>query len=65
MPDKEDKTQPEVQNAILVAGQLIGISLKLDADSLEKWLNTKPKGFNYEKHCRAAIAFKRALDIQS
>jgi len=51
----------EVQIAILVAGQLAGIAHQLDANALEKWLNTNPKDFNYETWCRAAIAFKRAI----
>lgn len=53
-------TPPEVQKAILIVGQLVGLSMNFDADALEKWLDSKPEGFNYEWACRAAIAFKRA-----
>jgi hypothetical protein len=53
----------EVQRALLVAGQLAGIAHQLDADGLERWLNTNPKEFNYETWCRAAIAFKRAIAL--
>jgi len=56
-----NETPPEVQNAVLIAGELAGLSFKLNADALEKWLDTKPEGFNYESWCRAAIAFKRAV----
>ena len=53
--------RPEVNQAILLAGQLAGIGFNLEADLLERWLNTNPKDFKYENWCRAAIAFKRAL----
>ena len=52
----------EVQQAIYLAGEMAGIVSRLDADALEKWLDTKPEGFNYERTCRAAIAFKRAIE---
>jgi len=56
-------TPPEVQNEILIAGQLAGLSSKLNDDVLERWLDTAPEDFNYEVWCRAAIAFKRALKL--
>ncbi len=47
--------------AIFAAGELAAMTFKLDAEALERWLNTNPKGFRFEKECRAAIAFKRAI----
>jgi len=47
-------------NALLVAGQLAGLSQWLDADALERFLASKPEDFRYEAMCRAAIEFKRA-----
>lgn len=52
---------PEVQQALFLSGEMAGMISRLDADALELWLNTKPEGFNYERTCRAVIAFKRAL----
>lgn len=53
-------------NAIFVAGQLGGLICQLDADALEEFLNSpdrdKIEKFRYEKHCRAAINFKREID---
>lgn len=56
------KASKAVDNAILTAGQLAGMSFRLDADALEKWLDTNPEDFKYKKLCRAAIAFKRAVE---
>jgi hypothetical protein len=52
----------ELQTALLIAGQLFGLATRLDADALERFLDSKPKDFYHEATCRAAIAFRRSID---
>lgn len=52
----------DLQKALLVAGQLYGLAMTLDVETLETFLDSKPKGFNWEPTCRETIKFRRALD---
>jgi hypothetical protein len=59
-----DKTKmnTEQARALLVAGQLAGLASRLNVAELEKYLaNRPPPDFNYEKLCRAAIEFVKAI----
>jgi hypothetical protein len=47
---------------LLIAGELAGRATRLDVDVLERFLESKPQEFRYEATCRAAIAFRRAID---
>jgi len=48
-------------NAVLIAGQLAGLASRLDVDALERFLDSKPADFLYEKQCRAAIQFRKTV----
>jgi hypothetical protein len=62
MGDKKSAVQIDTAtNAILIAGQLAGLAFRLDAAALEKFLESPPKYFRYEKECRAAIEFRKAI----
>ena len=50
-----------IESALLISGQLMGLAMRLDADLLERFLESKPAGFRYEETCRAAIEFRRAI----
>jgi hypothetical protein len=50
------------QTALLVAGELFGVAQRLDVAALEKYLENPESDFRYERHCHAAIEFRRALD---
>lgn len=56
-----EDTKAEVDNAILICGQLTGLAMRLNEDALEKWIDSNPEHFRYVKLCRPAIAFKREL----
>ena len=47
--------------AIIEAGYLAAIAKDLDVNALEKFLESKPSDFRYEKECRAAIEFRKAI----
>jgi hypothetical protein len=51
----------EESKAVLIAGQLAGLCANLDDKALEKFLDHAPDDFRYEKACRAAIKFRRAI----
>ena len=57
------KVLNEPNASILLAGRLAGLASRLDAEALEKFLESPPRDFRYEKNCRAAIAFKRAIAL--
>jgi hypothetical protein len=68
-PSTREAPNPKLQleeveqtNAVFVAGQLNGMAYHLNANALEKFLETAPNEFRYGSLCRAAIAFRRAID---
>jgi hypothetical protein len=48
-----------------MAGQLAGIALQLNADALEKYIETAPAGFKYGDLCRLTISFVRSIRNQT
>jgi hypothetical protein len=52
----------DLANAHLLAGELWGLAMRLDADLLEKFLRNPPADFRYASICQAAINFRRELD---
>jgi hypothetical protein len=54
-----DQEHDDLSNQILLVGQLLGLSMRLNGSLLEKWLDRGevPPDFRYEKQVRAAIQF--------
>jgi hypothetical protein len=48
-------------NAMFVAGEMAGLSSKLDTDALEEYLKAPADDFRYAELCKAAIAFTEAV----
>jgi hypothetical protein len=61
MTKKATKHQYAVTNSLILAGELMGLAYKLDARALEKFLESPSPDFRYEKECRAAIEFRKAV----
>jgi hypothetical protein len=61
MTKRARKSDYEINNSILIAGQLASLACRLNTIALEKFLAAPPKDFRYEKLCRAAIAFRKAV----
>jgi hypothetical protein len=55
-------SENDYQHAIYIAGNLIGLASRLDADALEEFLTFKPADFIQAQTCLAAIKFRRQVD---
>jgi len=53
----------EIQNQILLVGQLHGLASRINAPLLEKWLSSGEvqEDFRYEKQVLAAIKFQKEI----
>lgn len=54
-----EEQPPELDEALLISGQLVGYAMRLNEEVLEKWLDTNLEGFRHVKFCRAAVNFKK------
>lgn len=54
-------TNPREANAVFICGELAGLSMKLDTDTLEKYLEHPAPDFKYNELCKAAIQFARVV----
>lgn len=60
-------TKNDECNAVFTAGELAGLAMHLNPKALEQVLDSpdrdKGEPFRYVALCRAAIAFRRELDV--
>lgn len=58
-PEERD----ELNNQLLMVGQMVGLSWRINQNLLQKWLASEevPKDFHYEKETKAVINFLRDL----
>lgn len=55
-------TDERKTNAILQAGVMAGMALKLDVEALAEVLTNPQPGFKYKETCQAAITFRATLE---
>jgi hypothetical protein len=49
------------ENALLIAGELTGLAMRLDVHALEEFLRKQPAGFYFVDVCRAALRYRADL----
>jgi hypothetical protein len=59
-----EATTQEMDAAIMHAGQLFGLIVKLDAEALEQYLAYPTTGFRYANACKLLLEYRKKLLVE-
>jgi hypothetical protein len=59
-----EATREEMDKAIMQAGEIFGLMVKLDAQALEQYLATNPRGFRYRESCELLLEYRKKLLVE-
>jgi hypothetical protein len=59
-----EATREEMDKAIMQAGEIFGMIVRLDAQALEQYLAMSTTGFRYKETCELLLEYRRKLLVE-